>query len=405
MLFFERFFRHVFRAYGRFLSTYHWIILIVTIVITIIMVPGLTLINYEGNVFKTLAPDDARSKEERAVYNDLFRNFGGRNILPSRLIGGSRQGQVIFQANQDTNILTTDVMQEVLSLHWMIMNITVYDGEDEEFVFKFEDICLQWENKCWENSLLDLYDYDAVKVGNIDTSYPYTIDSAGNSYHVADNLGGITIDEDHTDGQGNAPIEQVKVLRLYYYLRTISHRAARWETAFQKVVRNFKSEKMEIVSRTSQVLNQEVDATTADLIDLGIGTLCALFIFCPIACVMADWVLSKPWLGIAGLLTVFMSLIAAFGVMGYCGISFVFLAGATPFLVIGRYMKGRRFDSHAVACSPCLFLKCTYICHYLVRKLLSANIQLKVERLFHISYRLLERGDLEPDKKTCEMLK
>ena len=231
MLLFEKFFRHVFRAYGRFLATYHWIFLIVTIVITIVMVPGLTLISYEGNIFKLLTPDDAISKQERAVYRELFRHVGGRNILPSRLIAPGRQGQVIFQANQDLNILTTNIMQEVLNLHWMIMNITVYDGDNDEHMFQFEDLCQQWEDECLENDVLDLYDYDAQKVGNVNTTYPYTMDSAGNIYDVASNLGGITIDVDHTDDQGNAPIEQVKVIRLTYYLRTSSHLAGQWENS------------------------------------------------------------------------------------------------------------------------------------------------------------------------------
>ena len=242
-----------------------------------------------------LLPDDARSKQERSVYGELFRDVGDRNILPSRLITGGRQGQVIFQANQDLNILTTNIMHEVLSLHWMIMNITVYDGDNDEHGFQFEDLCLQWEDECLENDVLDLYDYDAEKVGNVNTTYPYTMNSAGIFYYVASNLGGVTIDVDHTDDQGNAPVEHVKVIRLTYFLRTISHHGAGWEREFQTVVRSFKSERMKIVSSTSQVLNQETDATTTDLINLGIVTICALFIFCPIACMMADWVLSKPW--------------------------------------------------------------------------------------------------------------
>lgn len=95
---------------------------------------------------------------------------------------------------------------------------------------------------------------------------------------------------------------------------------------------------MKIVSSTSEIVNQEIDATITDAINLGIITFWALIIFCTFACMMADWVLSKPWLGTVGLLTACLSLIGSFGIMGYAGIPFAVLAGATPFLIIGRHM-------------------------------------------------------------------
>ena len=335
----EKFFRFVFKHYGCFIAKYHWIFIIATIAITVGMIPGLTMINYEGNVYELFTPEDARSKEERTIYEELFLGVGDENTLPSRLIHDTRIGQVIFEANQDLNILTTNIMREVLSLHWLIMNITVYDGENDELVFQFEDLCLQWENECLENSVLDFYDYDAEEVDSIEITHPYATNPDDAVFYVGGDLGGVTVDENRRDEEGNAPIESVEAMRLTYFLRAIkdedNRRGARWEKSFQEIVREFKSDQMKIVSSTSEIVNQEINATITDAINLGIITFWVLVIFCTIACMMADWVLSKPWLGIVGLLTACLSLIAAFGVMGYSGIPFAVLAGATPFLIIG----------------------------------------------------------------------
>ncbi|XP_072037068.1 patched domain-containing protein 3-like [Amphiura filiformis] len=335
----EELFKIIFKWYGGFVSHYHWIFIILTLAITIGMIPGLSMINYEGNVYELFTPHDARSKEERAIYENLFLGAGDENTLPSRLIHDTRIGQVIFQAKDEFNVLTSAVMEDILSLHWLIMNITVYDGEHNETEYQFEDLCLKWEGKCLENAVLDFYNYNAKEVDSIEITHPYATNPEDDVFYLGGDLGGVTVDDDRRDDQGNAPIEHVEAMRITYFLRAIkeeeNRRGARWERDFQKVVRAFESETMIIVSSTSELVNQEIDATITDAISLGIITFWVLIIFCTVACMMADWVLSKPWLGIVGLLTACLSLIGAFGMMGYVGIPFAVLAGATPFLIIG----------------------------------------------------------------------
>lgn len=212
------FLKRLFEWYGRTMAKYHWIFIIATIVITIGMIPGLTMIKYEGNVYELFTPEDARSKTERAIYEELFLGVGDENTVPSRLIHDTRIGQVIFQANDGLNILTSNIMEEILSLHWLIMNITVFDGEDDQLAFQFEDLCLQWEDDCLENSILDFYDYDAENVDGTEMTHPYATNLDDDEFYVAGDLGGISVDESKRDDQGNAPLEHVEAMRITYFL-------------------------------------------------------------------------------------------------------------------------------------------------------------------------------------------
>lgn len=51
---------------------------------------------------------------------------------------------------------------------------------------------------------------------------------------------------------------------------------------------------------------------------------------------MADWVRSKPWLGLLGNLSATMATASAFGFCIYLGIDFIGINLAAPFLMIGK---------------------------------------------------------------------
>lgn len=60
------------------------------------------------------------------------------------------------------------------------------------------------------------------------------------------------------------------------------------------------------------------------------------FRFCILTCMMADWVRSKPFLGLMGTISAAMACIAAFGFAIYLGFDFIGINLAAPFLMIGE---------------------------------------------------------------------
>lgn len=59
---------------------------------------------------------------------------------------------------------------------------------------------------------------------------------------------------------------------------------------------------------------------------------------------MGDAVRSKPWLGLMGNVSAIMATLAAFGLAMYCGIEFIGINLAAPFLMIGRLQQLLQLD-------------------------------------------------------------
>lgn len=59
---------------------------------------------------------------------------------------------------------------------------------------------------------------------------------------------------------------------------------------------------------------------------------------------MGDAVRSKPWLGLMGNISAIMATLAAFGLAMYCGIEFIGINLAAPFLMIGKLYQLYEFD-------------------------------------------------------------
>ena len=60
-----------------------------------------------------------------------------------------------------------------------------------------------------------------------------------------------------------------------------------------------------------------------------------MIIFCVITCMMADWVKSKPPLGLVGVTSAVMGTVTAFGFCMYVGVPFIGINLAAPFLMLG----------------------------------------------------------------------
>ena len=66
---------------------------------------------------------------------------------------------------------------------------------------------------------------------------------------------------------------------------------------------------------------------------LNIGIMVA---FCVVTCMMTDWVKSKPLLGLLGVVSAIMGTVASFGFVIHCGMTFIGINLAVPFLMLGE---------------------------------------------------------------------
>ncbi len=57
------------------------------------------------------------------------------------------------------------------------------------------------------------------------------------------------------------------------------------------------------------------------------------------SCMMNDWVRSKPWLALLGVVSAGLSLLSVFGLLSAFGIRSVPQVGLVPFLILGKYSQ------------------------------------------------------------------
>lgn len=86
----------------------------------------------------------------------------------------------------------------------------------------------------------------------------------------------------------------------------------------------------------SRTLDIELERNTRTVIPFFSTTFLIMVLFSVTSCMMLDWVRSKPWLGVLGTLSAVMGTAAAFGMVIYCGVEFIGINLAAPFLMLGE---------------------------------------------------------------------
>jgi len=101
----------------------------------------------------------------------------------------------------------------------------------------------------------------------------------------------------------------------------------------------FKQDKWKHISVarfTVRTLAAELERNTFSVIPYFSVTAIWMIGFMIITCLMADWVKSKPWLGIVGVISAILGCLASFGLVMYCGVEFIGINIAAPFLMLGE---------------------------------------------------------------------
>ena len=86
----------------------------------------------------------------------------------------------------------------------------------------------------------------------------------------------------------------------------------------------------------SRSLELELEANTKTVVPYFTSAFLFMAVFSIITCMMADWVRSKPWLGLLGNISAIAATVSAFGFCIYLGVDFIGLNLAAPFLMIGE---------------------------------------------------------------------
>ncbi|XP_063531515.1 patched domain-containing protein 3 [Cydia strobilella] len=310
--------------------------IVIPVLLTLLMVTGYQRINYEMDPEYLFSPVSGQGKYERRIVEEHFKVNYSHRFNVGRITRAGRFGRtIIVPKDNNTNMLRAEVWRELRQLDELVQNITVTLPNGETFTYKEE--CAKWEGQCFTNDILNLDKIiEEVERGDLNLTFPIMFNPVTWEAHAFPvYFGGSTVVDDI--------IVSVPAVQLVWFVKADTplqiQRGAAWEDAFLDAVGvaedtgRFKH--ISIARFASRTLDHELEKNTRTVVPFFSSTFILMGIFSIVTCMMADWVRSKPWLGLLGNISAVMATAAAFGCAIYLGISFIGINLAAPFLMIG----------------------------------------------------------------------
>ncbi|XP_067122057.1 patched domain-containing protein 3-like [Centruroides vittatus] len=240
-------------------------------------------------------------------------------------------GNILFFIRRNGgNILEREILQELQVADFIAKNCTI---QVFNRTIGYDDICVKVRNKCYENVFFEIMsDADDVVNGKKKFKYPVDIDTLTYSYRsYVMNLGGVTIDE-------NDYVKSVEAVRLFYVVdRTDEEKATFIDNWIAEVYRRIQSYNFQNIKPLIHPLWSMEEDNKAFLYNLKymIGAVVSFIcVFSMITLMSQNLIRSKPWMGLACVLSAGMAIVTSFGLMGYCGVENTYCNICIPFLVL-----------------------------------------------------------------------
>ncbi|KAK8396858.1 hypothetical protein O3P69_005078 [Scylla paramamosain] len=328
---FDNFLNRTFYRLGYMIACHFGYFIIVPIFLTAILATGFQNIRYEDDPEYLFSPTTGFARRERAIIEEnFFLNFSS-DFHPSRMTRLGRFARLIIMARDEGTILRTDVWEDIKKLDTLVQAVSL---EFDDRTLTFKDVCAIWDKKCYENTVLDLYDLmPEVEAKELNLTYPFMLNpKTFEPFLFSHYMGGVNVTDYNV-------MESAKALSIFYWLKNNNeredHEAALWEEQLLKAMEDLEFETITVARFVSHTLETELENNTNSVVPFFGVTITIMLLFSVGSVMMGDWVRTKPWLGFIGVVSAALSCCAAFGFLIYLGVEFIGINMAAPFLMLG----------------------------------------------------------------------
>ncbi|XP_023225988.1 patched domain-containing protein 3-like [Centruroides sculpturatus] len=301
----------------------------ISFILSIVFATGVLNISPSKDIEYLYVPSDARIKTDRAAIESIFST--NKSECDYRRLSRF-EGTVAIQVTSkyENSMLEETILEEVIKLDKIIRNVSFL--WNNAFV-RYEDICCKPDGiTCHENYVLSFKGKaDDMKKGIHNVKYP--VDKIrGNVVVSGFELGGVTINKENM-------VRDFKAIRLYYPLESATEEkkdmALKWEESLLETLTKVNLNNIEVYKFLSQSVNNEINRIGESIFSIMVISAPIMLIFAAVSCLSTDVLCSKPWLGIAGCVSPFISTVAAFGLLTYCKVNYFALNAIILFLMLG----------------------------------------------------------------------
>ncbi|XP_064118928.1 patched domain-containing protein 3-like isoform X2 [Macrobrachium nipponense] len=329
---FDHFLSRSFYRLGVFISYHYGYFIMIPVFITAILATGFQNIIYQDDPEYLFAPTTGGAKDERALIENYFYLNFSSDFHPSRITRTGRFARFIIVAQDGGTLLRQNVWDEIMEVDRLVH--TVEADLEELGGGRYEDLCAIWDGRCYENTILGLNDsMSDIEIGNFSLTYPLMISpKTFDTYVFPLFFGGVELSNSST-------ITSAKALSITYWLKS-NHKkedqdAAEWENALLDALEKRNFETIEVARFVSRTLETELEKNTNSVIPYFGITVAIMVLFSVGTVMMGDWVRTKPWLGLMGVVSASLACLASFGFLIYLGLEFIGINMAAPFLMLG----------------------------------------------------------------------
>uniref|UniRef100_A0A3Q2DFP6 Patched domain-containing protein 3 n=1 Tax=Cyprinodon variegatus TaxID=28743 RepID=A0A3Q2DFP6_CYPVA len=317
--------RMCFEMMGSFIGSHPWWFLFAPLIVSSALGSGFYFLQdgMSNDIEEQFTPADGPAKMERKYVEETFpRNCSMFSSL--RLSTAGSYGTVI--ATSDGNILTTELLHNILDLDLRIRSMQVEFGNHS---FEYGDICAKVMDSCASSDFLDIIEYNASNVESVNLTFPwYHTDRKSIPLYLS--LGSVEV---HTE---TSFIESAKAVQLHYYLEGSNHAKNNlWLESFISLLSNESSSSLQVSFSTSKSMQWEFERSPASVINLFSITYTVVVTFSILTCCRSDNVRTKVWVAFCGVLCTGLAILSGFGVMLLLGQPFVMTAASCPFMILG----------------------------------------------------------------------
>uniref|UniRef100_A0AC34QRE2 SSD domain-containing protein n=1 Tax=Panagrolaimus sp. JU765 TaxID=591449 RepID=A0AC34QRE2_9BILA len=294
------------------------------------------------------APLNAPWKHEESVFKENWASsdskfYPGKDFL-------LRKGlYLIVEAKDGGSILRPSHAREFIGLLDWIRNSTFVSSKDG-IHYSYSDICLRFQNDCFSNVqaklLAEIFSKQDQK--NFNITYPkFYSEFATEPIDISKTIGGVELDENWKT------LKAAKNWMILYQLKQetkiISDLSTDFELAIsEKIDKNeLPTKHLRVYYYHSETFDIELAEGNLKIIPRFTFTFVILIVF-SVMCTfniswtkfnlkskpipVVDWVMSKPLLGVAGVVCTLMAIISAVGLMLWLDVTFVDMCSVMPFL-------------------------------------------------------------------------
>ncbi|EGT46451.1 hypothetical protein CAEBREN_21351 [Caenorhabditis brenneri] len=346
----ERPWANIVAKYCLFVAKYPWPFIIVPSCITICLSMGIILnFTIVRGVNYLYAPLNATWKSEEAVFGENWAKdddhfYPGKDIL-------RRQGiYLIVNAKDGGDVLRQDHAKDFLKILEWISTVKLISSAGR--IYTYKDVCLHFQNDCFSNThaklLADIYSKNHQN-SMFNITYPvYRSTYATEPIDISKVLGNVTLD---LDGH----VETASAWMILYQLKAFGPGKGQLSRDFEDGL----AEKIQKGETPSELLNlyyfhsatfdEELEKENRRLTPKFSITFSVLIVFAILSTFtikfvtfktekgtnrypVIDWVLSKPLLGICGVLVTLCAIVSSTGLLMLLGVTFVDMCTVMPFL-------------------------------------------------------------------------